>query len=127
MSYRAQIDAVYKKKVLDKIEKVTNATALLLHAQLIQTTPVDTGRAKANWFYDIDAPDAKEVEADYDNEGEALQRSQSYTLDKNIFISNNLPYIRRLDEGYSDQAPSGMVQGSLQVAKRQAKEFARTL
>lgn len=117
-NYRADLEKAYQKKVLDRLEKTVVSVALLAHAQIVQTTPVDTGRAKANWFLDINNVDVKLVEPNYDNEGEALARSQSYDIDKAIFISNNLPYIRRLNEGYSDQAPAGFVDGAIQVAKR---------
>lgn len=126
-NHRQQINDAYKKKVIDKIGKVVRATALIAHGDLIEQTPVDTGRAKANWFLDIDRVDVKIVEPEFDNVGEAASRSQKYTLDSTIFISNNLPYIRRLNEGHSQQAPAGYVDRTLTIAKRKAKEFARTL
>lgn len=127
MTYRTDLEKAYQKKVLDKLEKVVKETALIAFGNLIAQTPVDTGRAKASWFLDVGSVDVKIVEPDFDNQSEAVARSQSYTLDSKIFISNNLPYIRRLNEGWSQQAPAGYVDSALTIAKRKAEEFARTL
>jgi hypothetical protein len=140
-NYRADLQKAYEKKVLDKLEKVVRATALIAHGDLVTQTPVGDpstwknpapsgyvgGTAKASWFLDIDTVDIKEVDHTFDNEAEAKRRVQSYTLDSKIFISNNLPYIRRLNDGWSQQAPAGYVDSALTIAKRKADEFARTL
>lgn len=39
-----------------------------------------------------------------------------------IFITNNLPYIKRLDEGYSRKRPEGMTDGAVQAALAQFKK-----
>jgi hypothetical protein len=39
----------------------------------------------------------------------ATAASAGFKAGDTIYLTNNLPYIRRLEEGYSQQAPAGMV------------------
>ena len=105
---------------LDRFIRVTGATAdeavqkvVIMGFQGIQTrTPVDTGRARANWTVSPGSPDLHTTE-DTDPSA-ALSKAQDKTStlgskDENIYISNNLPYAMALEYGHSDQAPQGMV------------------
>lgn len=83
--------------------------ALVLHAKITEKTPVDTGRARANWFMAEGAP----VIA-----SQLGTEPQSYTAadltgTTVIFITNALPYIVPLEYGHSGQAPYGMVRVSI--------------
>ena len=100
-------------------------------------TPVDTGRARSNWVVSIgvprtDAPKSAKgprggqgrrgVKTDATNE--ALEDGRAtilgYKLGKGgIFISNNVPYIGRLDAGSSAQAPQGMTSAAIKAAQKQ--------
>lgn len=84
-------------------------------------TPVDTGRARANWQVEIGSRPSGVIEAD-DKQGDATIRKGQAELESErvplfplIFISNNLPYIRRLEEGWSSQN-SGFVQRAVDAA-----------
>lgn len=124
-----QINAAYNKKVIGSVKKVKSAIALGILQQLIQTTPVDTGRAKSNWWMDTGAT---WVEQGADQGAAALSQGLSVAqrdikLETAIHITNNLPYIQRLEDGWSGQAPSGFVSGSIQVGVARGKEAAREL
>ncbi len=123
--FRSQLNKAYQVKVEDKLRDAVIDAALILQGQLIQRTPVDTGRAKSNWFVDIGKPDTKQVEAGYANVSEGAVRIEGYQLSTTAFISNNLPYIKPLNQGSSQQAPAGFVEGSIQYTKRAVKELAR--
>ena len=69
-------------KVVAK-ESVTK-TADRVFKKLVELTPVATGRARDGWF--------KEARKNGD-----------------VAVVNEVPYIVRLEEGYSGQAPRGMV------------------
>ena len=58
--------------------------------EVIKETPVDTGRARANW------------------QGTA-KNLPVHVLGQKFVLSNNLPYINKLEMGHSKQAPSGWV------------------
>lgn len=111
-----QLNAAYQKKVVEKLEKTVRAVALFVDAELVTTTPVDTGRARSNWLPTLNTPAAGQVEpGGKPDMGRAIA---AYTLADTILITNNLPYIRRLNEGYSKQAPAGFVDIALAKAKR---------
>jgi hypothetical protein len=94
----------------------------LVSQAVITATPVDTGRAKGNWFATLGSPTSK-------TDLESLDPSGQKTISQNnsvikgrlplqaIYITNNLPYIKRLNEGWSGQAPAGYVENALREAK----------
>jgi hypothetical protein len=83
-------------------------------AQLIQMSPVDTGRFRNNWYLSIGYSPNVATNTGADKSGSAaLTRIAnglgSAKLGDLIWITNNLPYATRLEYGYSKQAPAGMV------------------
>jgi len=101
-------------------------------------TPVDTGWARANWVPsvatpyttdDVINPKEKMLATGTDSiSAEVLAREQvqqagiatvaaTYTMNKGpAFITNNVPYIIRLNMGSSTQAPAGFVQRAVAKA-----------
>lgn len=82
-------------------------------AQLIDMTPVDTGRARANWTVAVGAPWG-DVRDATDKSGQATKSAATaalaaYRCGPSIWITNNLPYIERLENGWSRKAPAGML------------------
>lgn len=125
-NFRDQLNKAYDEKVLKKHKDVVRYTALTVFTQIVQNTPVDTGRARSNWHIDVNNVDVRLVEPNNeDPSAKAMNATATYKIDDRIFISNNLPYIRRLDEGYSQQAPAGFVDAAIQVGVRQAEELAK--
>lgn len=111
MSFASDVEA-YAKKVGASLDETSRAIVLELFGSVIKDTPVDTGRAKGNWQTTIGAPASGTV--DRHGESEALadvsQQTASFGAGKVIYLSNNLPYIYRLEyDGWSQQAPSGML------------------
>jgi hypothetical protein len=92
---------------------VAKRVAFDVFARIVRKTPVDKGRARASWTISVNNAD-RTVQPD----GQA-----SYPVPQvgalnvqpgdSIWISNNLPYIVKLEEGHSQQAPAGMVAVSL--------------
>ena len=119
MNYKRKMEALYQRKVVGTLERKVVNSALYLGGQLKLLTPVLTGAARSNWHMDVGAPSVQIVEAGGDIEPNA----QGYTIDKTIFWSNNLPYIKRLDEGYSQQAPAGMTDDAIANTKARAKKL----
>lgn len=89
--------------------------------RVILRTPVDTGRARANWQATIGAPASGEVNAVGAQAAIAQAESAAAQAPGQVFwLVNNLPYINRLEfEGWSRQAPAGMLRVS--VAEFQAQ------
>lgn len=99
---QAKIDAL--------IERAAKALVLEIVRELKRKgtgTPVDTGHARANWIASVGAPNTAEAPG----RSEALAQAGnaavvSYKLGQGrLFVSNVVPYIRRLNEGSSMQAP----------------------
>lgn len=105
-------------------------------ADLAYKTPVDTSQAISNWVVTLGARNVGIVPPHYPGESgstrnasaqETIQRANIVLQQKkpgqSIFITNNLPYIVRLNDGYSAQAPAGFVERSILIGRRMASKF----
>jgi hypothetical protein len=114
----------FEAKTTRKLTQVGRKVALELFRRVIYKTPVDTGRARANWQVTIGTPAAGTIEIDDTNGGATMSKataaSAGFRAGDTIYLTNNLPYIRKLEEGgypdgpktvggFSRQAPAGMV------------------
>lgn len=111
----ANSDAMVRKTV------ITIASAVSLR------TPVDTGRARANWRTNIGGPLVAPVASFPKGKGgstgaaaagqaiqDATSKMQGYKKSGvPVYISNNLPYIDRLNKGHSKQAPAGFIESAI--------------
>lgn len=116
-------------KALESVaEQVIKAIALDIVANLRRApseggTPVDTGWARANWQPRIGSP-ATDVVGTPEAVGTAKAAQEAglgallvYKLAAgSVYITNNVAYITRLNEGSSGQAPKGFVQRGVQEA-----------
>jgi hypothetical protein len=127
-----EIDA-FLRKVEEQvgIEVLTfqKKIALDVFSGVVLMTPVDTGRARGGWQIGINTRVTAEGNAD--KSGGSTIRTGSARIGLlsdygTIFITNNVPYITTLDQGlfvppdsnkvvdgYSKQAPAGMVDVTL--------------
>ena len=128
----------FQRKTVNKMDKIVRKVALELFARIIYKTPVDTGRARSNWQVSIGTPAAGTVEID-DKSGkatvsQATAKSAGFKAGDTIYLANNLPYIRRLEEGgygegpktvggFSRQAPQGMVTLTVQEFSAVVKQI----
>lgn len=97
---------------MDSVRETCVMLALVLIDKITWLTPVDTGRARANWFIAEGAPITQATESTTpSNEAPGLTGRQP------IYITNNLPYIIALEYGHSGQAPFGMVRIALAQIK----------
>lgn len=107
----ANLDA-WARKIDQELNRVVAAVCMDLSSKVILRTPVDTGRARANWKATIDLPSSGTT-LDTDKSGtSAIKEAERVSLGAagNIFyLTNNLPYIGPLEYGSSQQAPRGMV------------------
>ena len=96
--------------------------ALKVLGNLAATTPVDTGRAKGNWQTALNSKPVGTLEQ-HDKAGAVMYALGKRVVDgaalgDSIWISNNLPYIQRLNDGWSQQAPANFVQLAITKAIR---------
>lgn len=103
------------------------AMAIGIVQQEVQETPVDTGRAKANWQVSIGFPVFESIEAQPPGvggstaganqafaENAAIERIRSFSpSDQKIFITHNLDYIEPLNQGHSGQNDPGWIERAI--------------
>lgn len=115
----------FVEKVGAEADKAVREICLNLYSDITYGTPVDTGRARANWFTSIGTPSSETIE--FEGGGAAAQSLAigrampdiAKATGEVFWISNNLPYIYRLEyEGWSKQAPRGMVRIAIDNMKR---------
>lgn len=112
---------------LEKFGKVTEEEATLiirkialdLDSAIVLATPVDTGRARGNWYPSLNKPSDEMDLNKLDPSGnEATSKINStvalFKLGDTVWMTNNLPYILPLENGHSQQAPQGMVDNNLE-------------
>ena len=127
-----------EKIIINACEKTVRGTALRIFGEIIRVTPVGNpslwkdpdsapkgyvgGRLRNNWQTTIGSPASGEIEA-ADASGNAATSSMigtvnSYDLNKSMFLTNNLPYADRVENGeWSKQRPQGMVKSTVQMFK----------
>jgi hypothetical protein len=84
-----------KKDLADTIGQFQSFVATEFKRQVVPRTPIDQGRARAGW----------------------QQRQQGNTQ----IVENNVPYIERLEKGYSKQAPRGFVNQAITATINETK------
>lgn len=95
---------------------------------MIIDTPLDIGWARANWVPSIGLAFTEDLtnadpEAELSSARAKQQSGQaeifSFSLGQgSTYITNNVPYVTRLNEGSSKQAPAGFVQQAIVKAAR---------
>ena len=94
-----------------RIKKV----ALAAYREINKTSPVDKGTFRANWVASIDTIDrSSDVSKTAKDVNEAVTAATAVItngakLGTTVYISNGVPYAGKLEDGYSPQAPAGVV------------------
>jgi len=141
--FKADMSSWFKRQQLTH-QQACVAIALNLAENIIRATPVDTGWARANWWPSLnkreDPPNTGKGSphaSTYDlgkkagakaraangtaSTGDGMTRAAAEFAGGKVgdlfILSNGVPYIRRLEHGWSKQAPKGMVLLSIQRLK----------
>ena len=115
MSFLTQMKA-FENLTTDKAEKVFRKTCFEISNEVISNTPVDTSRAKNNWFPDINkfSSDITETTNKQGSINLVAGEVSKLQLGDTFTLSNNLDYIIKLEYGWSKQKPNGFVAITLQ-------------
>lgn len=114
-------------------------------AAAVRATPVDTGKARSNWIVSVDGtidvqlppyvPYPKTSQgagagiAETANasaaiaQGDAAVAAFDAAANDTIYVQNSADHIERLENGWSAQQPSSMLDIGLQAAKVAAEQF----
>jgi hypothetical protein len=98
--------------------RVVAKISLDVTANLIESTPRDTGWAANNWIPAIGSPVEEPAGSRDAVSGAAQSAGQAALLGYRIelgrvFIANNVPYILPLNDGHSQQAPAGFIEEAI--------------
>lgn len=124
---------VRASKVPNNVNRVVRQLSIVIDRELVMATPVDTGRARSNWIVSLQAPVTKEQQpytpyakgskgggagaSEGANAQAAMEQGASVIAKRQpgqaIHITNNVPYIRRLNDGHSAQAPANFVKRAI--------------
>lgn len=116
------------KKAKKNPELVVRQVTIKAFSQIIMASPVDTGRFRMNWQVSNTTPATGVLIADDPSGSRAMGRMTNYVTSspewENFCFTNNLPYAERLEYGYSQQAPQGMVRVTVTRFQRLLNEAA---
>lgn len=80
-------------------------------------TPIDTGWASSNWSLSLDTPREEPIGSKENiiSEDTGIAEVLQFDINNNqsIWLTNNVPYIARLNNGWSQQSPSGFVDAAI--------------
>lgn len=116
--------------IMVNLNKKTKRVALAIDTLIVKAMPVDTGRAKSSVVVTVGAPALSVTEEAYfpgekgstsgANTQAAIDQAEDALRNRlegeEIHININVPYIGRLNEGYSPQAQPGFIEQAIQEA-----------
>lgn len=116
------------KQCVENTNEVVKQVALAVDGQVVTPSPIDTGRFRSNWLVSLDAPVTIVIEPYYPGENGSTAGANTAAAiaqanavistrkpGQDIWISNNLPYAQRLNEGYSPQAAANFVEQGIKA------------
>lgn len=127
-------------RLADRVDDVASEAAVEVTRAIIKYlayhTPVDTSQALSNWQVSFNAPIQREITPHYSGVAgstqgasaeETIRLANEILRNKvpgaTIYIVNRLPYIQRLEDGYSLQAPAGFMAGAMLMGRITLREF----
>ena len=105
--------AQWSRETQAKLRLAVRKVALEAFREVILMSPVKSGRFRGNWQVAVGQVPQGVVVLD-DKTGQAVISKveaavMQLEVGETIYLVNNLPYARRLEYGWSQQAPEGMV------------------
>lgn len=116
------------EKNKSRIDTVVRKVTLDVFGAVILKTPVDTGRARMNWIASAEKYSTNSTEGVDPSGSKAIGNVTAIVNQSKVggivYLVNNLPYAHRLEYGYSQQAPNGMVRLSVAEFEQWLKKAA---
>jgi hypothetical protein len=118
-----QLGRQFEQGIVNTMRTIANNVL----TELVVRTPIDTGMAKSNWQVGINQPPTGVIPSRAPGTfGSTFNAVNSYTISAGqqvigtlnspsdrIYITNSLPYINKLNDGWSLQAPQGFVENAI--------------
>lgn len=146
MSVNANIGRAFTRASENLLKRANQRYKNLLRAvcyDIIDGTPVDTGRLKNNWYPTVNSPSSRSTQQVDPSGNKSKVRVNNLLarikLGQNFFFTNNLPYAETVEfggypnppknptgktiNGFSKQAPSGMLRVNLKKGIARARKM----
>lgn len=117
--------ARFAKKTGRSLEQTHREVCIELFRGVVMASPVDTGRFRGNWQASAAWPKSGTLPIRPAAAALAEIMTNVGPLGGVTYLANNLPYALRLEEGYSRQAPVGMVRVNVARFERMVASAAR--
>lgn len=122
-SFELELDAFEEQIETERVEMMKKAASLLVR-NLIDRSPVDTGRFRCSWVAASEAANRDIPTFTVDDGGEESKARVLAALSdlkpgQKFIISNNLPYALMLEYGWSGQAPQGVAEISVMEVEQE--------
>lgn len=125
----------FADKAIKRLELLQRKVSLEAFTEVILMSPVDTGRFRGNWQVAVgpqlsitSIPEHYVDPSGAQGIAEVSAVTATLHAGDTIWLVNNLPYARRLEYGWSQQAPGGMVRLTAQrwqpIVDKAVKEIA---
>lgn len=112
------------KRIADAHDKIARAATLDFFSGTIKSTPVKDGRARGSWTTGVGVEPVESPDR-IDPSGSAaiaeVVAKTPHGAGQETYMISNLPYIEKLENGHSQQAPAGMVRINLARVQRIVK------
>lgn len=132
----------YAERQGARMDQIARKALLDVSTAIAKKTPRDTGRAAGNWMASIGSPDTSTTDSTTRDSVNQAREAISQAYGNLYYFVNSLPYIRKLEyggygtgpgatvkttrDGYSVQAPQGMVRLSLKEFDEFVKSAIKT-
>lgn len=130
MTFSADISA-WVDKAEGNVDAVVRQAVILAAQGIISMSPVDTGRFRANWNFSEGVPNEATSQWLDPTGGRTLRRimaqARGVQAGRVYYLTNALPYAQRLENGWSKQAPQGMVKLTAMDLPRRIEAYAAGL
>ena len=113
----------FNRLIERRVAGAAAALGAVMRKNIALATPFDTGRAAASWNASLNGANLRHQpdEVQFGGREEAAQAGEvnlsGIRMGDDVHISNSLPYIRRLNAGWSQQAPAGFVEQVVETTR----------
>lgn len=111
------------------LDQAVRSIMFEMSSRVVQRSPVDTGRFKANWQLKIGSMPEKVYPKRFDKSGREtlgqIEKAASRVVAGDIvYLINNVPYSIKLEDGHSKQAAAGVIKVTVEEFGGIAKDAA---
>jgi hypothetical protein len=100
------------EEIIVLINQAQRSGALAATSELVQVTPVDTGRARSSWLLSKNAQLVNKISTDTNVSVSVLGPIPKNKIET-LYITNGTPYIQQLNAGSSRQAPARFIERTI--------------